>query len=462
MAGRLGFAIMPQKRIGILKKLRYLVFLASLVAILFIPATRGETADDGTIAYTRAGKMYHQLIKEKPKFRDKWLAASKEFEKIYNDKNASPDISAKALFSSANLYFELHKLSYASIDLKESKRLYSLLVRQYSQHRLADNSLYRVGEISLKEGDKKGAYEAFKLLQEKYPKGNMSSEASKRLKEISYVPSPSPSPAPLPTPAPKPTPPVVAPPTTVTHTETKRAVNKKYEKRLVIIDAGHGGKDSGAVGVNRILEKRVVLDIALKLKTLLEKDGGYKVVMTRTRDNFISLQNRTKIANKNGSAIFVSIHANASKNKKLHGIETFFQGLPKSEAAKETAARENMVFIDKKLPSKDNMLLFILSDMKNAYLINESSHLAETIQANLIKGMSKKYSRIKNLGVKQALFFVLNDAQIPSVLVEVSFLTHHEEGKRLADSGYRTDIARSIYEGIDRYTSEIEKVATRE
>jgi len=255
---------------------------------------------------------------------------------------------------------------------------------------------------------------------------------------------------------------VVAPPVIVTHAKTKKEAGKKGEKKLVIIDPGHGGKDSGAVGVNRILEKKVVLDIALRLKTLLEKDGRYKVLMTRKRDSFISLQNRTNIANKNGAAIFVSIHANASKNKRLYGIETFFQGLPKTEEAKETAARENMVFIDKDVPSKDNMLLFILSDMKNTYLITESSHLAERIQSNLIKGMRKKYSRIKDLGVKQALFFVLNDVQIPSVLVEVSFLTHREEGKRLADSRYRTDIARSIYEGIDRYTAENEKVATKE
>jgi N-acetylmuramoyl-L-alanine amidase len=318
-----------------------------------------------------------------------------------------------------------------------------------------------VGEILLKEGDKDEAANAFGEVITKYPKGDMHPKASAKLLEMNYK-----NPAAvskkkvakkISKPKTVPSPPVasnVAPPP-----KPKKKYYSSKDKKVVIIDAGHGGKDAGAIGVNGLHEKKVVLDIALKLKNYLEDSGHYKVIMTRKRDRFIPLDKRTKIANKNNSAIFISIHANASKNKRLYGIETFFQGLPKTEEDKETAARENMVFIDKELPSKDDMLLFILSDMKNNYLINESSHLAEVVQSHLIKGMQKKYSRIRNLGVKQALFFVLNDAQIPSILVEVSFLTHSIEGKRLASSTYRKNIAYSIYNGIESYTAQMEKIA---
>jgi len=219
--------------------------------------------------------------------------------------------------------------------------------------------------------------------------------------------------------------------------------------KIIVIDAGHGGKDPGAVGYKKHREKFIVLKIAQELKKLL-KSRGYKVYMTRDRDKFIKLSKRTKYANKKKADIFVSIHANAVEKKsasKAHGVECYFLSPSRSSRAKRVAAKEN---------SSD------LSDMnmygKNSYLnllnhrnILASNKLAIDLQRGILGSLNKKYKKVKDGGVREGPFWVLVGAQMPSVLIEVGFVTHPRESTRLYTSKYRNLMAKGMANGIERY-----------
>ena len=223
----------------------------------------------------------------------------------------------------------------------------------------------------------------------------------------------------------------------------------------IVIDAGHGGKDSGAISPTGGQEKKVVLDIARRLKKILEQRLGCRVIMTRKDDRFIPLEERTVIANTHKADLFVSIHANASRNRRAHGIETYFLNLSTDRQAMELAAMENST-------STKNIgqLQSILHDLMQNSKIKESSRLAACVQHSLVGKMKGCYSKVKNLGVKQAPFYVLIGAQMPSILVETSFISNKMEAKRLASPTYRQKIAEGIADGIQRYIDAI-KLAVR-
>jgi N-acetylmuramoyl-L-alanine amidase len=219
----------------------------------------------------------------------------------------------------------------------------------------------------------------------------------------------------------------------------------------IVIDPGHGGKDSGAIGKRGLMEKTVVLDIAKRLRNAIKKNTAYEVILTRDSDVFIPLEERTVIANIKNADLFISIHANASRRRGAAGIETYFQGIPQTDEERETAARENMADINDGFAPDDNLLEFILADMKNTHKINESSQLAGVMQDSLIKGVGSRYDDVKNLGVKQAMFYVLHKAKMPSILVETSFISNPDEERRFRDPKYRDHIAQSIFNGIKAY-----------
>lgn len=218
----------------------------------------------------------------------------------------------------------------------------------------------------------------------------------------------------------------------------------------IVIDPGHGGKDPGAVGPHRVMEKDVVLDIALKLKKELKKQMNFQVVMTRDHDCFIPLEERTVIANTKKADLFVSIHANASRNRKAHGVETYFLNLATDKEAMELAALENSTST-----KKISDLQLILSDLMRNSKISESSRLARAVQDSLVKRLKSKYRQVKNLGVKQAPFYVLIGAQMPSILIETSFVSHRMEEKRLNSAAYRQKIAEGIAAGIKKYIEQV-------
>ena len=215
--------------------------------------------------------------------------------------------------------------------------------------------------------------------------------------------------------------------------------------RRVVVDPGHGGHDPGAVGAEGTREKDVVLSIGLKLAKKLREELGLDVVMTRSTDVFLELQERTAIANQVGADLFLSIHANASPNRTAAGIETYYLSLAKTEKAAQLAAKENGTSLE-----KVSMLQAVLFDLMANYKINDSAHLAEVVQKELYKKVEARWP-VKSLGVKQGPFYVLVGATMPSILVETAFLSNEKEEQRLKDPQYHDVTADGIVDGVRAY-----------
>jgi len=216
--------------------------------------------------------------------------------------------------------------------------------------------------------------------------------------------------------------------------------------RRIVVDPGHGGKDPGAVGLSGLQEKDVVLAIGRMVARKLREELAIDAVMTRDTDVFIELQERTAIANKVGADLFISIHANASLNRKANGIETYYLNLAKTEKAAQLAARENGTSLE-----KVSLLQAVLFDLMANYKLNDSAHLAEEVQIALYKRMSGQDPATKNLGVKQGPFYVLVGATMPSILVESAFISNLEEEAKLKEHKFLEQTAEGIVDGVVSY-----------
>lgn len=230
-------------------------------------------------------------------------------------------------------------------------------------------------------------------------------------------------------------------------TARKSAISKI---RRVVVDPGHGGHDPGAVGPSGIQEKDVVLAIGLKLRTLLREELGLDVVMTRSSDVFIPLEERTAIANKVNADLFLSVHANAAPNRSAAGIETYYLNLAKTDKVAQLAAKENGTSLE-----KVSVLQAILFDLMANYKLNDSAHLADEVQKSLYKKIRSGYSDVRNLGVKQGPFYVLVGATMPSILVETAFLSNAQEESRLKEAAYQEMAAEGILEGVRSYITSL-------
>jgi len=226
--------------------------------------------------------------------------------------------------------------------------------------------------------------------------------------------------------------------------------------KKVVIDPGHGGKDPGAMGPSGIKEKDVVLGIASKLQEKVRTKLNLEAILTRSSDRFMPLEERTALANTQKADLFVSIHTNAHKNRRIYGISTYILNVATDEEAARLAAFENAVSA-KRISDLEK----ILNDLMLNSKINESSRLAAAVQQGLIEGLPRQYSQIKDLGVKQAPFYVLIGAQMPSIMVEVSFITNRLEEKRLESAAYQDAVAEGILAGIQSYIRQIETVLGR-
>ena len=219
--------------------------------------------------------------------------------------------------------------------------------------------------------------------------------------------------------------------------------------KVIVIDAGHGGKDPGATGYKRYREKVVVLSIAKYLKRTLN-NRGYKVYMTRSSDYFVKLSNRTKYANKKHADIFISIHANAvgkKSAKKVHGLECYFLAKSRSGRAKRAAAKENKADLSEMdYYGKESFL-----NTLNSHNIVAANKLAIDLQRGALGALNQKYKNVKDAGVREGPFWVLVGAQMPAVLVEVGFITHPTEAKRLVNNTYQKTLADGLANGIERY-----------
>jgi N-acetylmuramoyl-L-alanine amidase len=230
-------------------------------------------------------------------------------------------------------------------------------------------------------------------------------------------------------------------------------LNNIFSLKTIIIDAGHGGKDPGAIGPSGVQEKTMNLDMAQRLKKLI--NAGYKnidVIMTRDKDKFVSLSERTQLANKYPNAIFLSIHCNASKNKSSKGFETYFLSNAKTDWERAVEARENSSLTFDLPDDERKGLDFILWDLAQNEFLSASSRLAEFIQTEY----EVKY-KAENRGLKQAGFYVLKGNYMPAVLIETAFLSNKDEEKKLKSKDFRQEIAQLIYNGLSKYLKEYEK-----
>ncbi|WP_419768429.1 N-acetylmuramoyl-L-alanine amidase family protein [Arcobacter sp.] len=234
-------------------------------------------------------------------------------------------------------------------------------------------------------------------------------------------------------------------------TNNSKAIPKiqNNKDKVIVIDPGHGGKDSGAIGTKKRYEKNTVLTVAKHLYYDLKK-RGYTVYLTRNKDKFIELRDRTKFANRKNADIFISIHANAvpkSQWEKAKGIETFFLSPARSSRAKRIAAIENKTDMSTMNNSSQNALLTILNQSK----ITASQKLGIDIHQNLLYSARKKYKDIEDGGVREGPFWVLVGAQMPSILIEIGYITNSTEGRRLFETSYQRLLANGIANGVDSY-----------
>lgn len=219
--------------------------------------------------------------------------------------------------------------------------------------------------------------------------------------------------------------------------------------RRVVLDPGHGGKDSGARGKNGLMEKDIVLKVAQQLSRKLKEQLGLEVIMTRDSDVFIPLEERTAIANSKEGDLFISIHVNAAPTKKARGVETYILDLARSKNAMELAARENSSSTSQ-ISDLQTILLDLIQNSKKS----ESIKLAEYVQDNMVNGLGPKY-QIKNLGVKQAPFIVLVGAQMPAILTEIAFISNPTEAKWLQSDEYIGSVSNQLVAGIGNYVNEL-------
>lgn len=261
-------------------------------------------------------------------------------------------------------------------------------------------------------------------------------------------PTPKPGTTVLPSPKPLPVP------------ETPQPAPKPPSQKpfIIIIDPGHGGKDPGALGRNKTREKDITLAVAKELEKELKKIfPRAQIVLTRKDDRYLSLVERTAKANALASdfantqdAIFISLHCNANPSRKIAGVETYYLDNTTDRAALRLAAQEN--FVSEEVMSRaGDYTNQILADMATTSKVNFSIPLAECIQQSLVRELQSKYSGVNNLGVKKAPFWVLTGATMPSVLVELSFISNLQEEKRLSQSGYQKTLAKGIAAGLKKY-----------
>lgn len=222
--------------------------------------------------------------------------------------------------------------------------------------------------------------------------------------------------------------------------------------KRIVLDPGHGGSDPGCLGVNGLKEKDVALDIALRLKKILETEGHFEVLLTRDQDITLPLEKRTALANKYAADLFVSIHLNASPRKNRTGVETFYLNFSPDPAVNELAARENA----SSTKNIREIKLIVEKIMKNTKY-DESKELAEKIHHNLYSHLKQHFGPRDDLGVKGGPFWVLIGTEMPAVLVETSHLSNPKEAEALKTDMYRESIATGIFRGIIEYVKSLGK-----
>jgi N-acetylmuramoyl-L-alanine amidase len=483
--------------------------LALALVLLCAPRVAAAPPDAAEQAYQQARHAYYVLKGDagRRRFRDSWLGVAHKFEAVAQKFPASaraPD----ALFTAAGLLAELSRISQVPEDLNGAVDDYKKFLERHPRHRLADDSALALAHLQL---DRLGQPEAARLTLQHtlsvMPKGDQAANLKALLASLPQEPAkkaPPPvvrRPAPkavrefpalskagppaasptasgavepavtAPTPAPEepvaeaaPVPPAV--PSGPSLRERMKSVGRQtggevtlaeqlgLKVRRVVIDAGHGGHDTGTVGRGGTAEKNVALAVALRLGRVLT-DEGLEVVFTREDDHFVRLEDRARMANEAHGDLFISVHCNSGAESSWRGVETYSLNLTSDRYAIRLAARENT-------SSAKTMsdLQFILADLATRAHTDESSRLADRVQHSLVSRLSAKYPKSsKDRGRKEALFYVLLGAKMPAILVETGFLSNPEDEKRLATPAYEDDLARSIAAGVQDFLGYRERLA---
>ncbi|GAA9042303.1 N-acetylmuramoyl-L-alanine amidase [Helicobacter pylori] len=227
--------------------------------------------------------------------------------------------------------------------------------------------------------------------------------------------------------------------------------NKRKKHKKIVLDAGHGGKDCGAMSANLVCEKDIVLEVVKFLHKELKK-RGYSVLLTRDKDIYIDLVARTELANKKSADLFISVHANSIPKRSTsnaHGIETYFLSTARSERARKVAEQEN----------KDNVNLMdyfsksLLLNSLNTQRLIVSNKLAIDVQYGMLQSVRKNYPDVVDGGVREGPFWVLAGALMPSILIEIGYNSHAIESKRIQSKPYQKILAKGIADGIDSFFS---------
>ena len=221
--------------------------------------------------------------------------------------------------------------------------------------------------------------------------------------------------------------------------------------RRIVVDAGHGGLDPGAIGPTGVREKDVTLAISKRLERRLRK-AGFEVLMTRTNDRYVALEERTAIANGKRGDLFVSIHANANPRRSLAGVESWVLNVADDRYSTRLAARENGVDPDEAVASSDARR--ILTDLDARSATDASRSLAEQVQREITSSVRERVGAVQDLGVKSALFYVLVGARMPAVLVETAFISNRREERRLASARYQEEVAGAVARAVVTFAAQ--------
>jgi len=440
---------------------------ALALLLLATPAGAASSASEG--AFSSASRSYRALKADpaRRKLRRHWLAVARRYEAVAS-KFPSSARAPEALFRAAELLRELSRISGLEEDLQAAIADYQKLRGAYPKHRLAaDSALALAGVFLHRTREPELARRTLKRALADNPKSPRSAELSKLLESLPAEVKPrSRNQALLDAIARAVRAPAAADSSDHVARGRLRALDQARNSgeatlaqqlglkvHRVVIDAGHGGYDTGAVGARGTKEKDVALSIALLLRDLLS-EAGLQVTLTREDDSFVPLEERALMANQARGDLFLSIHCNSAPGKKLRGVETYTLNTSGDRYSIRLAARENSSS-EKGISD----LQYILADLATKANTEESLRLAARVQQSLVGQLTARHREVRNLGTKEALFYVLLGVRMPAVLVETSFLSNADEERLLSSRAYQREIAMAIAAGVQDFLGGRERVA---
>lgn len=387
--------------------------------------------------YQEIRSEYRALVIEDPEVKDveRWKRVEDKLVLYLSSSKEDRIGTPKALYLLARLYEQKAKILRDTTDQERAIQNFTTLVDTFPQDDLADDALLALARISHRNEKLVQAKSYLEKIISDYGASDSIQHAQTHYTEVEQA--------------------ILIRNTkhqsNIEQTTPQKLSNEpvliaSLEERmpLVVVDAGHGGSEDGAIGPGGIKEKDITLAIAFILRDLLKETGMVRVHMTRTGDETLKLSDRTSIANEVKGDLFVSIHANASEYKTSKGVETYYLDNTDDKSSLRLAERENFT----PQGPQNTSLSFIVSDFIQGIKMDDSISLAHLIQDNLVERVRKENPHIKNLGVKKAPFYVLVGAHMPCVLTEVSFIDHPQEGRLLGTLAYQKLVAQGIFDGV--------------